>query len=161
TVGNGTSVLPRVSNLRLAIDVAACDNQPLVVLFGTDAAALKTLEQRLIPLAWRPPFLGRFIYVHTALAREIKELAGARVEAGVLVVQPDQFGLKGTVLAQIRADADRTELVECLQQGMTRHQRVAKDFGSHVGMGHQQGIFWETVIPVTDPMELKARERGR
>src|SRR5437868_6008358 len=28
--------LPQVANVRLAVNVAACDNQPLVVLFGPD-----------------------------------------------------------------------------------------------------------------------------
>ena len=31
----------------------------------------------------------------------------------------------------------------------------------HVRAGHLEGIFWQTAIPVTDPMELMARERGR
>src|SRR5438552_657238 len=35
--------LPKVANVRLALDVAACDNQPLVVVFAPDADARRKL----------------------------------------------------------------------------------------------------------------------
>src|SRR5689334_10091271 len=95
--------LPLVTNLRLAIDVAACDNQPLVVLFAPDDAARRSLEEKVRSLAWHEQFVGRFVYVAVADAAELDRVEGARAEAGLLVVQPDRFGLKGKVLRQAGA----------------------------------------------------------
>jgi len=153
--------LPRVRSVALAVNVAACDNQPLVILFAADAKVRQDLEKRLLPLAWKAPFLGRFIYVSASTAEELAKIEGARAEAGVMVVQPDRFGTKGKLLQQIGAAASRDELTKCLRKALSQHQPSEKSFGSHVRAGQQQGIFWKTVLPVTDPMELRARERGR
>jgi hypothetical protein len=153
--------LPKVANVRLAVDVAACDNQPLVLVFSPDAAARKKLEERLAALAWGEQFLGRFVYASASAVKELAEIEGAKAEAGVLVIQSDKFGLKGKVLAQVSATASAEELVRCLQEWVKLHQRQEKTFGEHVREGHRKGVFWDTVIPVTDPMEARARERGR
>ena len=47
------------------------------------------------------------------------------------------------------------------EQGIVRHQQDEKTFRIHVQDGQRKGVFWETVIPVSDPMERQARERGR
>ena len=119
------------------------------------------MRQYLGPLAWVSRFLGRFVYVVSAEAGELAPIEGNRAKAGVLVVQPDRFGLKGKVLSQVGAAATREQLAKCLEQGAALHRRAEKSFRNHVREGQQQGVFWETVIPVTDPMEQRARERGR
>jgi hypothetical protein len=159
--GGSLPELPAVANLRLAVNVAACDNRPLVVLFAGDPKALQELRERLRPLAWGESFLGQFVYVAVSDTKELAVLEGVRAEAGVLVVQPDCFGLKGKILTQVGAAASREELVKGLQEGAARHQRETRTFANHVRTGQQQGVFWETVLPVTDPMERQARERGR
>lgn len=153
--------LPRVRSVALAVNVAACDNQPLVVLFAEDARVRQDLEKRLLPLAWKEPFLGRFIYASASTAAELAKIEGAKAEAGMLIVQPDRFGTKGKLLQQIGAAASQDELKKYLQKALSQYQPSDKSFGSHVRQGQQQGIFWETLLPVTDPMERQARERGR
>ncbi|HTU19416.1 MAG TPA: thioredoxin family protein [Gemmataceae bacterium] len=153
--------LPRVRNVALAVNVAACDNQPLVILFAAEDRVRQDLEKRLLPLAWNEPLRGRFIYVSASNAAELARIDGARAEAGVIVVEPDRFGTKGKLLQQIGASASRDELTKCLQKALSQHKPSDKSFGSHVRQGQLQGVFWETVLPVTDPMELRARERGR
>ena len=153
--------LPTVANVRLAVNVAACDNQPLVVVFAGEENLRRGLAERLAPLAWGDPFIGRFVYATTGEAKELAKIKGVKVKAGVLVVQPDRFGLEGKVLAQYDASTGDAELVKCLTQGMALHKPEDKTFGSHVRAGQQQGVFWDTVISVTDPMEQAARERGR
>ncbi len=44
--------LPIVKNVRLALDVAACDGLPLVVLLEKDKAALAKLEEKVARVAW-------------------------------------------------------------------------------------------------------------
>lgn len=153
--------LPRVSNLRLAVNVAACDHQPLVVLFAPQERERRDLVARLTPLAWSEPFLGRFIYVVVHEDRELAALPGAKAEASVLVVQPDRFGLNGIVLTRVGLKGTAEELVQCLKEGMKRYQHEEESFERHVREGRQRGVFWQTVMDVTDPMERRARERGR
>ncbi|HEV3262364.1 MAG TPA: thioredoxin family protein [Gemmataceae bacterium] len=153
--------LPTVPNLRLAVNVAACDNQPLVVLVAPSEESRRSLEERLIPLAWSDPFLGRFVFVVVTETKELAGIEGVKATPGVLVVQPDRFGLKGKVLKQVGEKASQDELRKGLQEVASLYRNEEKTFGSHVREGQKQGIFWETVTPVTDPMEQRARERGR
>ena len=153
--------LPKVANVRLAIDVAACDNQPLVLVFSPDAKVRQDLEERLAALAWSDQFLGRFVYASASAAGELADIEGAKAEAGILVIQSDKFGLKGQVLTRAAAAIPQEELIACLQEGARLYHREEKTFTGHVREGHQKGVFWETVLPVTDPMEQPARERGR
>lgn len=135
------SELPRVANVRLAINVAACDSQPLVVIFGQDVKARKQLEERLTALAWSERFIGQFVYAAASRGAELAAIEGAKGESGVLVVQSDKFGQKGKVLTQVAADAPRGELAKCLEEGAKLYQRQEKTFASHVRQGHEQGVF--------------------
>ena len=78
--------------------------------------------------------------------------------AVLLVVQPDKYGLRGSVLAQT---ADPAAFADTLAAGAKAFKREAKTFSNHVREGHKDGVYWETKLPVTDPMEAAARERGR
>lgn len=150
--------LPTVASVRLAIDVAACDSQPLIVVYGKSAAARKEMVAKLRPLAWSDDFRGRFVYVVAADSKDLRKIAGARGEDGVLVVQPDRFGLKGTVLKTSPADASSDSLAKCLEEASARFSKRPESFHAHVHEGRIEGVFWNTVIPVTDPMERRARQ---
>jgi hypothetical protein len=154
-------VLPTITNVRLALDVAACDNLPLAVVYAHDPEQRARLTQQLASLAWTDDFMGRFTYVVAASADELGKIAGVRAQPGILVVQPDAFGLNGKVIAQVEGRQPASDWAGALRQGLAQYQRTAKSFNNHVRAGHQQGVFWETVIPVTDPQEQNARERGR
>ncbi len=152
--------LPAVASVRLALNVAACDNQPLVVVLA-DKARRGPLEARLVKLAWGEQFSGRFIWASTSERGDLKAVAGVPPRACLLVVGSDRFGGKGQVLAHARVDASDADLARVLEQGAARHERADKTFRSHVREGQQLGVFWEPLLPVTDPMEQQARERGR
>ncbi len=153
--------LPAVANVRLALDVAACDSQPLVVVLARDADTRHRLEDRVRTLAWDRAFLGRFVYATAQDASELSTVLGDKPAAGVLVVEPDKFGTRGNVVSRADADATLEALAECLLSSLSKHQFVARNFRDHVRQGQQLGVFWETTVPVTDPMEQNARERGR
>jgi hypothetical protein len=159
--GSASLALPKVVNVRLALDMAACDNRLLVVLFSPDAVKGKDLQERVNSLAWTEPFLGQFLYVAASEARELAPIEKAKPVAGILVVQPDSFGQKGVVVKQIDASCSVEELEQGLKDSLAPYRPAAKSFADHVRAGHRQGVFWETVLPVTDPMERQARERGR
>jgi hypothetical protein len=153
--------LPLVANVRLALDVAASDNQPLVVLIAKDEPTRKALERQVAALAWSKELIGRFVYTSTTNAKELSELEGIDRAAGLVVIQPDKFGLKGKVLKQSKSGTPPEKLAQTLRSAALAFERQEKTFQNHVREGQRQGVFWETQVPVTDPMERNARERGR
>ena len=160
TPKSSPAALPVVANARLAIDIAAADNQPLVAIVGTDKTARNLLASQVARLAWSDEFVGRFVYAK-AQPGELKSVGGLQIRSGIAVIAPDKFGLKGTVLKQIEASAPAARIATTLRQALAAFKPESKSFQSQVRDGHRAGIFWQTQIPVTDPMERAARERGR
>jgi len=150
------SAVPYVADLRLALNVAGCDKQPLVIINPTANGDTVELEKQISAIAWSAAFVGKFIYVKVRDQKELELVMGAEKDSQVIVVQPDTFGLKGEVLFQT-AEVSKLQLRENLSQG----KWPAFSFWNHVQQGHQKGVFWETKLPVTDKQELGARERAR
>jgi hypothetical protein len=159
TAAEGLADLPTVANVRLAINVAACDNQPLVVLFDKNAANRHELADKLKLLAWSDEFRGRFVYAGASSDNDLSAIDDAQGDAGILVVQPDRFGLTGTTLARAPQAGSVEVLARCLRDGLVKHRPQKETYRSHVREGKEAGAFWETVVPVTDPMERQARQR--
>lgn len=152
--------LPTVANVRLAVNVAACDNQPLVVLCERDPHKLRELEERVRELAWSDEFLGRLLYVVTGDSHDLESIDGVQHGNALFVVQSEEYGRTGTVLAQCDSEASFSQLAGTLRSALGLHERVTKS-ERHVHEGHRAGIFWTPATPVTDMMEQQARERGR
>lgn len=161
--------LPQSYDLRRALNIAACDNQPLVVVRASSSAKRAVLEKRLAVLSWKDAHVGRFHYAvvdekkdKTAKAT-LKEIKGLPSGDGVFVVRPGKFGVTGTVVAKAPASVSDTKLVALLTKADREYEPVAKAQSSpaHVRQGRRAGIDWKTEIPVTDPGAVKARGRGR
>jgi hypothetical protein len=155
----GLPELPLAANVHLAIDIAACDNLPLAIIFGADKTQLDQLAQKLRVLAWSQTFRGRFTYVSTASFGELSHVTGARAEPGIQVVQPDRFGESASLLKVVSAQASMDEMATALTKALALYHPSTETFQDHVRDGQEQGAFWETVMPVTDPMERRARQR--
>lgn len=136
--------LPAVRSLRLALNVAACDNLPLIAAIG-DGEERQRLENRLAELAWQPELSGRAIFTVDSTEAALRCL-GSR-QSGYLIVQPGTYGQDGRVLAHVGADAGVVELRRLLAQFQPGH----KDPREHVRQGQERGIYWQTAVPVTDP----------
>lgn len=156
----GPRPLPLLPTVRLALNTAACDNRPLAVIFSGDVEIRKRLEDRLASLAWSDGHVGRFAFAAAGSFQELSAVRGVPNRPGLFVIQPDQFGQTGTLLAQADANASREQLSAVLTRGKVLHQQRDKT-EAHVKEGHRLRVFWETTIPVTDPWEKMARERGR
>jgi hypothetical protein len=157
----GPAPLPDVKTVALALNVAAADNLPLVVLIAGEGDARKETEQALAKLAWSPEFIGRFVYATAKSADDLRTISGDKANAAFLVVQPEKFGRSGTVLARGLVGAKPEAIATTLREGASRFKDDEKNFATHVREGHRKRVFWETPVPVTDPHELDARERGR
>lgn len=122
--------VPRMENLRLGLNTAACDGLPLVVY-------REDVEKKLATQAWSDEFVGRFIYVRLAKSDDLSTIGDPK---GVLsVVQPGTFGLDGKVIATT------------LEEGLKKFRAEKKDEGRHISEGRRKGIDWKTPVPVTDP----------
>lgn len=157
--GRAVPPLPAVANVRLALNVAACDDRPLLVVCAPESER-KALEAKVAALAWSEEFVGRFVSV-TAAAKDLGSIDGVEVKEGVLVVAPDAYGRKGKVLKQVEAGATSAQVAEALRAALARHQARPTTALEHIRAGRSEGVFWDTVIPVTDPLEKRAREPGR
>lgn len=147
--------LPTLADMRLAVNVAACDNQPLVVAYSPKADERKQLEQRLAKLAWSDDFIGQFLYVSVSDAKAFQSLGkDFRPQTGIYVIEPGTFGLKADVAVRVAASENDTKLRDGLSLAVITHQQRAKDMFRHNSEGRRQGVNWKTQIPVTDPLSL-------
>ncbi|KAA3605548.1 MAG: hypothetical protein DWQ01_19725 [Planctomycetota bacterium] len=153
--------LPLNLDFRRALNVAACDNQPLVVLVSRSKTALNQAEKRLAELAWSKPFLGRLQYVRVEDVEELESIPGLPKGDSIVVLQPDAFGLKGKVLASAPLQGSKNKLAQALSLGLERFASLEKDLRRHIAQGQRAGIEWTSEIPVTDPGASSPRRQGR
>jgi hypothetical protein len=153
--------LPLVKTVPLALNVAAADNQPLIVLAGSDGVMRSAAEGRVAALAWSAEFVGRFVYTSTGASDDLLTIRGDKRHGELLLVQPEKFGRSGVVLSHCPLNGNTETLTKCLREGLEHFKNDDKSFATHVREGHRQRVFWETPVPVTDPHELQARQRGR
>lgn len=146
-----SSELPLMSDTRLAINVASCDNQPLVILRASRKERLAELKAKMSKIAWSEEFIGQFLYVTTTDSTDLKAIRGLQPSSEIIVVEPGQFGIDGDVLAQMKGDASEASLKEALDVAVVLHQRVDKETSIHTRLGSRLGIQWKTQLPVTDP----------
>lgn len=148
--------LPTVNNLRLALNVAACDNLPVVGLISDNSQQLLNWRRQLALVAWQPQILGRAVYVCESSREARRQLSrpGTRGNSsdlvpGLWVLQPDVFGQGAQVLSRLNPESE--DLARLLDRALKNYQPIAKDAHTHVREGRRRGVYWQTQIPVTDP----------
>jgi hypothetical protein len=112
-------------------------------------------------LAWQTEFIGRFVFAACESTRDVEKFVTVRPDSALIAIEPDEFGLGGKLLAQCSGLPSTDTLTQVLRDTMARASSRSKSFHNHVREGHQLGLVWETKIPVTDPQEQAARQRGR
>ena len=152
--------LPVAKNIRLALNVAACDRLPLVVALHPQAEGLAKIEKTLNAAAWKEGVQGAFTYAVTSEAKELASVQGLKAKSGILVIEPDAFGLKGTMLAEIPADASVEKVEQGLLKARALHDAPPKDTRKQIEEARRTGIHWETEIPDTDPGPGPGRGAG-
>jgi hypothetical protein len=139
------AALPKMADARRALNTAACDNLPLVLVLGENADDVKKLEAKLAPASWKKDFIGKFIYGSSTDPAEVKSIQGLEGKSGIFVVQPGTYGTDGTVLLKVE------DVEKDLARALPMHKPEKKDTRSHVESGQRAGVHWKTEIPVTDP----------
>ncbi len=150
--------LPTVRDLRLALNVAAADMRPLVIVRGKNAAEAKKLSQSVAAAAWADATVGTSHYV--VLDKAI-DYEGLKPELGVTVVQPDPYGLGGKVLSHAATGLDAKALGASLVTGIGKHDAKAREHADHVREARRKGITWESEVPITDAKGKEKKDRKR
>lgn len=148
--------LPTLSSLRLALNVAAADMRPLIIVRGADEKAALKLSKSLGDLAWSEDLIGTSHYV---VLDQDTTFEGLTPALGVTVVQPDPYGQGGKVLSHADVKASSKTLAAAVAKGVAAHEAESREHDDHVKEARQKGIKWETEVPVTDSHDRGGRER--
>ena len=161
TAASPHAQLPLMKSLDGALNVAAADGLPLIVTVGENKKQLGAINQRIVPVAWDESLAGQFVYASVDDWGELKPILGLKQKTGIFAVEPDQFGLSGKLLAAFAPETTPEEIRSGLLKVVAEYPAKEKDHNAHVRLGIQLGIEWESKIPETDPMSLRARQRAR
>ena len=153
--------LPEAKSVDLALNVSAADNLPLVVVYGKDEKQIEKLNSQLRPLVWSDEFAGEFCFASTNDAADLKPILGNHNLNSILVVEPDQFGVSGKVVARLDASTTKEKIALNLKLVLAKHKAIPKSHDSHVQLGIQLGLDWQSEIPETDQQSVRARQRAR
>ena len=155
-----SNAVPYMENFDVALNVASCDNLPLVVVSGKTQSEIDAMSKKLNEPIWSNSLAGQFVYAAVTDPNQLKAITGAKRKDGILIVEPGAFGLTASALKRLPADADVQQITAALTS-VAQINRGSKDYRSHVSTGINLGIDWETKIPVTDKQSLRAKERQR
>ncbi|MGC4042468.1 MAG: hypothetical protein QM758_01540 [Armatimonas sp.] len=142
--------LPAMENLRLALDVAACDSMPLIVATSADAAKRVELNKLLARLAWNSRLRGKYAYSPAATPAELRAVKLPETE-GIVLVMPHTYGLTGLVTQRWPLSTDAATLVATLERLRPTLAFTGKVPRTHMDGGWRGGFSWQTLMPVTDP----------
>jgi hypothetical protein len=149
----GVPNLPVMADLTQALNVAAADVRATLVLVHPEPRD-EALEASLSRLAFEEGIAGRTYIARLtadewASAKDQGKIKGGSLEAGVMFVAPNTFGLEGEVWAEIpcgTAEGElRTELVAVLERFRTEWRKL--DRKSHVKEGLANNISWSEYDP--------------
>ena len=155
----GLPSLPYLADLRLALNVAAADRQPLVVVYSDNVNQRKKMEKELSKVAWSEQFIGVAQYVPVSDASEFKSVKSLEATSGFVVVQPGTFGLTGEVIEIIDAATPAGKLAGPLAKALGKHKPSQLTYDQHRQAGSRAGARWKSATPNTDG--LSRRGGGR
>ena len=156
---SGVPPLPVTLNLKVALAVAAGDLQPLVVVLAKDPEQQLAIENKVAQLAWAKSCKGRFTYVSTASLADQPKINGCTISEGVVLIDPDMFGAGGKVVEEVTTAQIATKLAAAMMSTAKAHVRATKTRRLLAILGLEQGIYYETYVPVSGKGEASDRER--
>lgn len=140
--------LPTIRDLRLALNVAAADMRPLIVIRGKGAKAAARLARKVAKAAWSKDLIGSCHYVVLEGKTTFEKLTPA---IGVSFVKPDPYGLGGEVIAHLSATTSESSLRKALVKEVERYEIASRGHRDHIREARRKGISWKPAVPVTDP----------
>jgi hypothetical protein len=140
---NGVAkTLPLVPNLRLGLNIAACDGIPLVAIIESKKRSWKKLFAHLVELSQSDALSGQAHYVVLKNSKELEVMEGYRPDQLIYVLKTDAFGVTGEVVATFK---DTKTLSSVALEVEFSGARIEKDRSrQHVRQGRLEGITWES-----------------
>lgn len=143
--GRAEKDVPKNHNLRLALNIAACDSLPLVISVGSQQSRHEDVLKTLI---WNEQIQGRAIYAQITLPRDRALITGLSVQSGIVVVRPNTFGTGGEMIGQLSGQPSISELSRWLSKAKPASGKETRE---HIRQGREQKVYWKTQVPITDP----------
>jgi len=166
---DGEPTLPITLDARLGLAVASADLQPLALVIASDEKTRAALEAKLAVLAWSNDLRGRFTYASADSLRGLKldghgesksdTLKSGAFKSGVLLIEPDVFGVEGKIVSAIDANDVDKMLSSAMHAASAKHVRAAKSREQLKRLALANGIFFETGIPVSGKKEAEDRAK--
>ena len=156
---DSTPILPKMKNFRLGLNVASCDGLPFIAVVKKTTKERKQLSNKLGKVVWDDELMGKFVIAATGNLKDLDVISDCKATSGFLVIQPNEFGTKGKLIAAIDGDASTKELKASLLKAIDQFKRVAKSHGSHVRKGKRNGVNWKTEVPVPKRRRDRRNER--
>lgn len=169
TKADGQPALPITLDARLGLAVASADLQPLALVIAPDEKTRAALEAKLAVLAWSNDLRGRFTYASADSLRGLKldgldtlksgAFKSNAFKSGVLLIEPDVFGVEGKIVSAIDANDVDKMLSDAMHAASAKHVRAAKSREQLKRLALANGIFFETGIPVSGKKEAEDRAK--
>jgi hypothetical protein len=139
--------LPTVRNLRLALNVAAADMRPLIIVRGKDAKGAAKLEKLVAKVSWAKDFVGT---CHFVVLNEKTTFEGLTPPLGVSLVQPDPYGLGAKTLMKLTPSVTESQLKKALKKALAKYEVASREHRDHIREARRKGIEWKPETEVTD-----------
>ncbi|MFK8115541.1 MAG: hypothetical protein AB8B91_25315 [Rubripirellula sp.] len=135
-------------SFRQALNVASADQRVLVVV-NVDAEVELELRQSLRTAANDPQVVGRFHFDFEQGEDWKENIEGTSTEAGIVLINPGEFGLKGTVMKQLPADSSKEQILGALAEANSEFAATTKKkvYSEHVSKGRAAGVYFEGAVP--------------
>ncbi len=153
--------LPIMEDVRVAMNVAACDHLPLIVIRGSNAEEIAALSMRLRPVVWSRTLAGQFIFAESRKAEDLARIRGLKSDERIVVIRPDAFGASGDRLLGFKPDAAPAQIESDLKKVVAEYEPEILEYRMHLELGIELGVDWKTEIPETDQQSVRARRRAR
>ena len=155
------TVLPFCKSLRLGLNVAAAEGRPLVVVSGKDQSEVDRISDGLVDKVWSEPLAGQFVYAAVTDAEDFDAFENLEPFTGTAIILPGQFGITGKTMAQFESDADPDVIENKMQEITKEFLSNSLDHRTHVNLGIDMDVDWQSEIPSTDDEANAAKRRAR
>jgi len=129
----------------MALNLASADQRVLVLQAGENE---KTTEN-LAAVAWSDLMIGRFHYdLETDPKQWTHLITKEKGLQGIYLINPDPFGQKGTILAQLSLDASRQDITKAMKEANDIFMKTTekKNYSEHVQAGRRAGVYFEMPV---------------
>jgi hypothetical protein len=133
---------------RQALNVASAD-QRVLVLINADQEGQTRLRESLRSVSNDPKIIGRFHFDFQEGDDWKQVIEGTSAEPGIVLINPGEFGMTGSVMTHLPLDLPNADLITALEKANEKFAAVTKKkvYSEHVAKGQQQGVYFEGAVP--------------